>query len=293
MNFSRVWMAALLFCAPMALRAADKDVIELQRDVALVSDQVKTLQTAIGSLQNSVTDKLAGLTVLVQQTLDRANQNHTDNAILAKTVADQLRDQEMKITAPVAGLNAKLEQVATQLSTTQDSLSDVNARLGRLEQRMVDLENAVKIIQAPPAQPPSGSAGGGPPAGVTASGLFDNATRDQLSGKADLALHEYQDYVKYFGDTEMAAAAQFHIGEILVNQENYDDAITALDMVVTQYPKSANAPDALYLKAQAQKKSGDRAAGNRTLSQLIRQYPDSDAAQNAKTELPRPRRSRK
>ena len=153
------------------------------------------------------------------------------------------------------------------------------------------MENAVKVIQAPPAPPPAPQEPGGPPTGVTAQGLFQGATPDQLSGNSDLALQEYRDYLKYFGGTEMAAASQFHIGEILLDQGKLDDAIQAFDTVVNQYPTSTKAPDALYLKSQALKKEGKRSLALQALNQLVRQYPDSDAANHAKTELSRPTRT--
>jgi tol-pal system protein YbgF len=280
------WTGALLLSTSRAF-AADKDVVELQRDVALVGEQVKNLQTTVNNLQTTVNEKMGAMGVLMQQTLDRANQIHTEGAASVKSLGDQLRQQEQQIAAPFASLSAKLDQVATQISAIQDNIADLSSRLGRQEQRLVDLENAVKVLQAPPAPPPPNPQPGAPPPGTSAQGLFQDAQRDQLAGHSDLALQEYRDYLKYFGDTETAATAQFHIGEMLLNQGDFDDAIQAFDRVIVQNPKSRRAPDALYLKAQALQKQGDRAAAMKALNQLIRQYPDSDAAATAKTELPR------
>lgn len=301
-GFSRT---AALFAAPVLLlslsmrgRAADKDVVELQREVASITDQINSLQSALNALQMSINEKLASQSALLQQTLDRVNQIHTDQAVSNNGVASQLRDQEQKVAQPVAALNAKIDQVVTQSSAAQESLADVSARLGRLEQRLTDLENAVKVIQSGPAQPPAASAPtaqGGPPAGITAEGLYANASRDQLSGKSDLALQEYHDYIEYYGSTEMAAGAQFHIGEIQLNQGNLDDAIQAFDAVMERYPDSPRAADALYLKAQALEKQGKRTLAFQALNDTVRKYPDSDAARSAKNELarlrPRPRRT--
>ena len=291
------WFAApvLLLSIPAAGHAADKDVIELQRDVAAITDQINNLQSTLSALQMSINEKLAAQSALLQQTLDRVNQIHTDEAVSNNGVASQLRDQEQKIAAPVAALNAKIDQVVTQSSAAQDSLADVSSRLSRLEQRLTDLENAVKVIQSGPAQPPAApTAQGGPPAGITAEGLYANASRDQLSGKSDLALQEYHDYIQYYGNTEMAANAQFHIGEIQLNQGNLDDAIQAFDAVLDRYSDSPRAADALYLKAQALEKQGKRTAAIQALNDTVRKYPDSDAARSAKNELARLRpRSRR
>lgn len=272
--------------------AADKEIVELQRQVASVTDQLNTLQSAITNLQSGLSEKLGAQSAILQQTLDRINQVHTENAVGAKTVTDQIGQQDQRVAATVAALNAKIDQMLSQFSAAQDNISDMNSRMGRLEQKIVDLSNAVKVLQAGPAPPPTGpQAAGGPPPGVTAEGLFQDASRDQLSGKSGLALQEYNDYLKYFGDLEMAASAQFHIGEILLGEGNVDDAIAAFDAVATQYPKSSKAPDALYTKAEALQKQGKRPQATQVLNQLIRLYPDSDAAGRAKEELPAPRRS--
>jgi tol-pal system protein YbgF len=264
-------------------------MVELQREVALITQQVTNLQTLLNSLQESVNQKLGAQGALLQQTLDLVNQIHTQDATVAKALGDQLTQQGQKGAATVADLNAKLDQMITAFSATQENISDITSRLGRLEQRIVDLGNAVKVLQPPPTP----QAPGGLPPGTTAQGLFQNASGDQLSGKYDLALQEYKDYLKYFGDTDTAASAQFHIGEILLAQGNVDDAVDAFDTVASQYPRSGQAPDALYLKAQALKKQGKRTQASQVLSQLVKSYPDSDAANRAKAELPAARAPRK
>jgi TolA-binding protein len=274
--------------APVGALAADKDIVELERDVAIVGDQVKNLQTALNSLQSTFNQKLGAQDALLQQTLDRVNQTHTEDAVAAKTASDLL---EQKVAAPMANLNAKLDQVISGFSAAQDNISDMNSRLGRLEQRIVDLANAVKGLQAAPPSPSAPQAANGPPPGVNVQGLFQGASRDQLEGNYGLALQEYSDYLKYFGDTEMAAGAQLHIGEILLAQGKVDAAIQPFDAVAGQYPRSGKTPDALYLKAQALKQQGKRSLAAQALTQLVRLYPDSDAASRAKAELPAARRS--
>jgi TolA-binding protein len=281
------WVCASILGAPVAASAVDKDVVELQRQVANLTDKVVTLQAALNSLQSAVDQKLGVQGALLQQI-------HTDNAAAVKTVADALSQQEQKVATPVAALNAKIDQMIAAFSAAQDNIGDMNSRLGRLERQIVDLGNVVKVLQAGPPQAPSApQTPGGPPPGVTAQSLFQDATRDQLSGKSDLAFQEYTDYLKYFGDTETAAGAQFHIGEILLQQGNTDQAIKAFDALASQYPKSGVAPDALYKKAQALKKEGQRAETAQVLRDLVRLYPDSDAAGRAKADLTAPPRAPK
>ena len=145
------------------------------------------------------------------------------NAAAAKAIADSLSQQEQKVAVPIAGMNARIDQLIQTMSAAQENIGDMNSRLSKLEQRMIDMENLIKVLQSP--QPQAPQTPGGPPAGMTAQGLSQDAQRDMLSGKLDLALQEYTDYLKYFGDTEAAAGAQFQIGEIQLKQGNLDQAI--------------------------------------------------------------------
>jgi tol-pal system protein YbgF len=287
------WICMSAIAAPVVAVAADKDVIELQRQVAGLSEQVRNLQATIGLLQSSVDQKLGAQGSQLQQALDGVSRIHTESALTGKNTADQLAQQEQKVAVPVANLNAKIDQMLAAFSGAQESIGDMNSRLGKLEQQIVDLANVVKALQTNPGPPPNTQTAGGPPPGVTAVGLLQDANRDQLSGKDDLALQGYSDYLKYFGDTQKAADAQFHIGEIMLRQGNADHAIQAFDAVIAQFPKSGIAPDALYKKAEALKKQGQRAEATKTLRDLVRLYPDSDDAAKARADLTAPPRSPK
>lgn len=277
--------------APRAASAADKDVIELQRQVAGLSEQVRNMQSALSFLQSAVDQKLGAQGALLQQALDGVNQARGDNAASSKMVAAQLSQEEQKVAVPIAALNAKIDQMLTAFSTAADNIGDMNSRLGKLEQQIVDLGNAVKALQTAAPQPAGNPQAGAPPPGVTAEGLYNDASRDQLAGHYPMAFEEFSNYLKYFGDTDSAGSAQFHIGEIQLKQGNFERAIQAFDAVAAQYPKNAHASEALYQKAQALKSEGQRADATRALRDLVRLYPDSESAARARTELAAPPRT--
>jgi cob(I)alamin adenosyltransferase len=73
MTFWRTLLPALLIC-PSLTFAASKEIIELQRDLALLQEQVRTLQRAQD-------EKFSAIQVLVQQALDSANKTSTSVAV--------------------------------------------------------------------------------------------------------------------------------------------------------------------------------------------------------------------
>ena len=266
---------------------ASREILDLQRDVAQIQDQLR-------SLQQSQDQRLAALTTLAQQALDAANKANTSVSVLESGIRQNLREQEKNVVAPVAGVGLRIDQMTTGVQSLHQSVSDITSLLGKLQQQVTDLSNAVRSAQAPaPPPPPPGQEGsaslapasGAPPASaappVPAETLYSNAMRDRSGGKADLALSEFGDYVKYYSNTDLAPRAQFYIAEIHYQRGDFDSAMREFDTVVERYPSNDLTADALYMKGMSQIKLGRPTQGNQTLQTLIKKYPTSSASTRA------------
>lgn len=272
---ARAFMLAALLLTPLP-SLAQRNIQELQRDIAQLQDMVR-------QLQQSQNEKMAALTVMVQQALDAANKANTSVAVLDNSIRQTLRDQEKSVVAPVAGVGVKVEQMATEFAALRESVADISSRLGKLQAQMVDVQNAVRTINAPPVPPPTEGATGLPPA--PAETLYANAQRDRLGGKMELALRGFSDYLKYYPTTELAPNAQFYIGEIYYSQGDLDSALKEFDMVLEKYPENNKTADALYMKGQTLVKMGRRTQGGQEYQELIKRYPGSDLAKKACSQL--------
>jgi TolA-binding protein len=281
MNWLRP-LSWLLVVSPLLCFGQRKEYVELQRDVALLQDQVRTLQ-------RTVDEKMAALTILVQQSLDSINKLNTSVAVLDAGVRDRLKEQASSLVAPVASIGAKVDTMASEFQSVKTSIEDMNSRLGKVQQQIVDLNNAVKVIQAPPPPPPATPGGSaapaGPPTGLSAEALYANAMRDKDGGNYDVALQEFNDYLKFFGATETAPNAQFYIGEICYRRGDLTAALTAFDAVLEKYPQNNKTLDAMYMKGQTLVKLGERNKGADEFRELIRTSPSSELAARAKAEL--------
>ena len=109
--------------------------------------------------------------------------------------------------------------------------------------------------------------------------------RDITSGKYDLARQEFQDYLKYYGDTDLASNAQFYLGEIAYSQRNYDQAVGEYDKVLTNYPKSFKLATAHLKKGMALIELGQKTAGVRELRDVVKRFPGSDEDRRARAKL--------
>jgi len=284
MTFWRL-VPALLICSSLALPAS-KEMVELQRDVALLQEQVRTLQ-------RSQDEKLSGLTVLVQQAVDAANKANTAVALLQGGMQQTLKDQQKSVVEPVVGVGAKIDQMASDFQALRESVADISSQVGKLQQQMIDIGNAVRTMQTPAvAPPPSAGAVPGAPAGMAAGAppvpaetLYQNANRDRSGGNDDLALQEFSDYLKYYGSTDLAPNAQFYVAELHLKQNNLDDALREFDMVLEKYPDNNKTPDALYMKGVTLVKMGKRTQGKQEFCELVKRFPANDLSGKARTQV--------
>jgi len=283
MTFWRLVPALLIF--PSLALPASKEMVELQRDVALLQEQVRTLQ-------RSQDEKLSGLTVLVQQAVDAANKANTAVALLQGGMQQTLKDQQKSVVEPVVGVGTKIDQMASDFQALRESVADISSQVGKLQQQMIDIGNAVRTMQTPAVAPPplggaapgaSGMAGGAPP--VPAETLYQNANRDRSGGNDDLALQEFSDYLKYYGSTDLAPNAQFYVAELHLKQNNLDDALREFDMVLEKYPDNNKTPDALYMKGVTLVKMGKRTQGKQEFCELVKRFPANDLSGKARTQV--------
>lgn len=120
---------------------------------------------------------------------------------------------------------------------------------------------------------------------VPAATLYQNANRDRNGGNDDLALQEYGDYLKYYGNTDLAPNAQYYIAELHSKQGNLSDALAEFDMVLEKYPDNNKTPDALYMKGATLVKMGKRTQGKQEFCELVKRFPSTDLAGRARSQV--------
>jgi tol-pal system protein YbgF len=271
---------------PRPAEAVAREIIDLQRDVTTLLQGQKDMSTQI-------TQDHTVLKTLVEQASDNVGKLNATMGSVQKSVQDVQ-----------ANSGARLDTMSTQVQGLSDNLEEIKSRLGKLNQQLVDLQSAVqsidsKVSGAPPASTtpntnpkPSNdvSSNSAPPAGgnspaPSADMLYSNGLRDITSGKYDLARQEFHDYLKYYGDTDLASNAQFYLGEIAYSQKQYQDAVAEFDKVLTVYPKSFKLAPARLRKGMALIELGQKTSGVRELREVVRRYPGTDEERRARAKL--------
>ncbi len=294
-----VGVICLLLASLPASFAASKEMIELQRDVSQLQDQVRTLQKSLDQL-----------TVVVQQTYNTGDKANTSIAVMQNNLSDAIKRVQEMVAQPVLGLSTKVDAMSEDFRNLRETVNDLNTRIGKLDAKMTDLGNAITVIRQP-APPPAATGVGtngqplatpgsaptagslppatagpvAPPAGMQAESLYSNAYRDYLGGNYDLALSEFNDYIKYFNETQFAPNSQFYIGNIYYKKQDYPNALQAFDAVLEHYTDNSKTPGAHYWKGKTLLAMGKRDAAAKEFREILSKYPDSDVAASAKTEL--------
>ena len=278
---------------PAPVGAVAREIVELQQSVNQLIQGQKDMQTTLA--QNAAVDK-----TLMEQSMDTVNKLTGTMMALQKTVQDMQ-----------ANSGARLDTMSTQIQGISDNLQETLARMGKLNQQLTDAQNAIQGIDAklassappPTAAAPGATAPGASPNGLppipgapasasappasapSADLLYSNGLRDLNGKKYDLAAQEFGDYLKFYGNTDLASNAQFYLGEILFAQQQYQQAIDAYSKVIDNYPKSFKLAPAHLKRALALITLGEKSSGVSELRMVVKSYPGTDEEKRAKAKL--------
>jgi len=275
---------------PAPSGAVAREIIELQTGVTQLIQGQQSMQTEI--TQNAAVQR-----TLIEQSMEAVNKLNTSMSAVQKTTQDFS-----------AASGARLDTMGTQVQGLSDNVGDLQARVGKLDQKLTDIQNTLQNVDsklaspaaaplsAPPAAlsgpsgtiptiPPGGPApsASGPPA--SADVLYSNALRDINGKHYDLATQEFQDYLKYYGETDLASNAQFYLGEVAFMQNQFQQALDAYNKVIENYPKSFKTASARMRKGFCLAELGQKASAVRELRNVIRLYPGTDEAKRAAAKL--------
>lgn len=280
-RFLAIAAAGFVLTASPAWGQRNRELAQLQRDIAILQDDVR-------QQMKEQSDRIVGLESLLKTMLDQINATNRAVTVLDNSLRGRI-DEGMS--RPMATMGSKVDAMAEDYRYVRETVAEINSRLNRLSTQVSDLDNALRMMQAPP--PPPGGVPGvapssdAPPAGVTAKSLYDDALRDRNTGNYDLALRQFNDYLTWFPATDLAPNAQYYVGEIFYAQKQFEPALQAFDAVLERFPKNAKTNDARFMKGQTLVQMGRRNDGAEEFRALIAEAPNSDVASRARSELRR------
>jgi tol-pal system protein YbgF len=176
----------------------------------------------------------------------------------------------------LAKLRGQIEVLANQTETLErrqkDLYVDLDNRLRRIEQTQTQLQD--KMSQ-------------GERSAAAEKQAYETALNQFKLGNYQLSITNFQNFMTNFSSSELLPSAQYWIGNAYYAMRDYKSAIAAQQKVVRLWPENSKAPDALLNVASSQAELGQSNAARETLRTLVKKYPASSAAEQAKQRLSR------
>ena len=165
------------------------------------------------------------------------------------------------------------------------------ARLKELSDRFADLGSRVQAAASGlPASTPTAAGDASPPGSGTAAPpapkeLYSQAYADYARGNYDLAIQEFQEFLKHYPNTDISDNAQYWVGKCLYGKQKFSDAVEAWNILLRDFPASDKLPDARVDKGLALEKLGRRSQALQEYRYVVDRYPNSPAARVARDKL--------
>lgn len=206
---------------------------------------------------------------------DAANRKQIDElngqvSVLRGSVLD-LNNQLEQMRSDLARLRGQNEQLMRDISDAQrqqkDIVAGVDERMRRFEPQKVTLDG--KEFLAEPDE----------------KRQYEEALAAFRGGDFAAASTGFTAFQQRWPSSGFASAATFWLGNAHYAQRDYKQAINAYREVVRVAPESPRAPEALLAMANCQFELKDPKAARRTLEELVKGYPTSEAAAAGKERL--------
>jgi tol-pal system protein YbgF len=263
MKSNRILLTLALFFTIWIAPAygASKEIIELQTQVSQLAQQMT-------QMKQSFDERMGVMKNLLEQNTDAANKVTAAINELQASLNKQQQDR--------AGV---VDQISGQIQALNDTMDELKVRLAKLSKQFEDMQAAQQSMAAQQSQ--AQAMAQAPPPDV----LYNNALRDYNGGKNDLATQEFNDYIKFYPNTDLAGNAYFYLAEIQFKAADYPKAVANYDLVLQNFPSGNKAAAAQLKKGFALLELGKEDEGTQELKHVIQRYPRTTEAAQARERL--------
>jgi tol-pal system protein YbgF len=189
---------------------------------------------------------------LQRSLLDANNQLEQLRGDVAK-----LRGQNEQLTKDVADLQRRQKDIA----------QGVDDRIRKLEPQKVNVDG--KEFMADPDE----------------RRVYEDAVAPIRTGDFNAAASALQAFIRRYPASGYIDSARFWLGNAQYGKREYRDAIASFRAFINGAPDHPRAPEAMLAIANCEVEMRDAKAAKKTLAELMRVYPKSEAAQAAKERM--------
>lgn len=204
----------------------------------------------------------------------------------------QLGAQNTQASEQVESLRRSLLDLNTQLETMREEIAKLRGSNEQLLRDVADLQRRQRDI----GQSVDDRLSKFEPQKVSLDGKdfladpeekrqFDDALALLRAGDFDKAYTALVAFMKRWPGSGYGDAARFWQANALYGKRDYKEAINVFRAFITQAPNNPRAPEALLAIANSQAEMKDSKAARKTLEELLKTYPKSEAAVAGKDRL--------
>lgn len=253
---------ALLALNGLPAWGVSKEIVQLQV-------QVQGLQEQMSQMKQSFDERMGVMKNLVETDTDAVNKAVNAVSSLQATLQKQQADG-----------GGRMDQLSGQIQALNDTMDELKARLSKLSQQLETIQQGQQNLNPQQTQQAAQQAQAPPP-----DVLYNNAYRDYNGGNTDLAAQQFNDYIKFYPNTDLAGNAFFYLGEIQYRQGKFQEAIKNYEQVIQNFTSGNKAAAAELKKGMALVQLGQKEEGITQLRHLVQRYPRSSEALQAREQL--------
>lgn len=205
-----------------------------------------------------------------------------------RAVTDSLASLNRKVTAMRSSSENDIAAIRQDISQLQDLSGQSEQRLREMRARLEEKRpDPVPPAEIQPDAGSAGSAGSSPPAaGGPGPAQLLQAGRDQLlKGGNSSARSAFDELVSRYPNSEYAPEAIFYSAQSFAAERNNAAADSVYVVLIARFPNSPRVPTALYKRAQTMQAARRTTQARQLYQDIIRRFPRSDEAALAEERL--------
>lgn len=199
----------------------------------------------------------------LRQKVDKQNESMQQ---LQRAMLEQ-QNQFEAMRSELANLRGEKEQLTQDLKRQQDSAKVVSERLRKFEPSKVTLDGVE--FMAEPAE----------------TKAYEDALAVFRQGDFATAANVFSDFTRRYPRSGYGVAALFWLGNAQYANRDYKEAIKNFSALLARAPDHARAPESLLSVANCQLELKDTKSARKTLTDVVKSYPQTEAATAATERL--------
>lgn len=207
--------------------------------------------------------------------------------IATERQAEELRQENSQLRRSLLELQTQIESLRSEIARMTGQNEQLLRNITELQQRQKDIAQGVDE-RLRKVEPSKVSVDGREfIAEPTEAGEFEAALAAFRKGDFPAAQNAFAEFLRRYPQSGFRPTALFWLGNAQYANRDYRGAIGNFRALLALSPDHPRAPEAVLSIANCQIELKDNAAARRTLDELVKAYPQSEAAVAAKERLAR------